>query len=103
MSGFLEYIHEFHPYDGLFVVPAVVSVWLFWKYPNGKFTFLETLFGSLIASTSVTLLVMALVIGAWSFIGISAGLILMIYAPICLVAGLITIAASKAASRKSNA
>jgi hypothetical protein len=103
MTGFLDYIHEFHPYDALFLVPVAISAWLFWKHRTGKFTFFETLFGSAIASSFVTLLIMAVMTGPWALIGITAGLILMIYLPVCLVVGLTTVTAAKAVARKSIA
>ena len=103
MSGLLGYIHEFHPYDALFVVPVVVSVWLFLKQRRSRFTFVETLVGSAVASTFVSLILMALMTGPWVLVGITAGLILMIYVPICLAVGVITATAANAAARKSNA
>jgi hypothetical protein len=103
MSGFLNYIHEFHPYDALLVVPVVVSVWLFLKQRDSGLGFAATLFGSAVASTFVSLVLMALITGPWALIGITAGLIFMIYVPICLAVGLITITAAKLAARKSNA
>ena len=103
MSGFLNYTHEFHPYDAHFVVPVVVSVWLFLKQRDSRFGFVETLFGGAVASTFVSLLVMLMITGPWALIGVTAGLTLMLYLPISLVVGLITMAATKNADRKSNA
>ena len=103
MTAFLDYIHEFHPYDLLLVVPVALSGWLFWKHRGSRFTFFETLIGAVIASTFVTLVVTALIVGPWALIGITAGLVAALYVPICLVVGLATLAATRRYSRNSNA
>jgi hypothetical protein len=103
MSGLLDYIHEFHPYDILFVVPVVFSAWLFWKHRHSKFTFFETLFGSAVASTFITIVIMAFMIGPWALIGVTAGLILGLYALVCLAVGLLATAAAKTSFRKFDA
>ncbi len=91
----IDYIHQFHPYDALLIVPVVVTALLFWKHRRSSFTFFETLSGSVIASTFVTVIVMALMAGPWPLIGVTLGLIAALYVPICLVVGAITSAAAK--------
>ena len=86
----IDYLHEFHPYDWLFVVPITVSALLFWKHQGSHFSLFETAVGSAVAATMVTLAIMSLMFGVWSLIGITAGLILAIYLPICAIVGLIT-------------
>ena len=86
----IDYIHEFHPYDWLFVVPVAVSALMFWRHRGSRFSFLETVFGSAVASAFVTVMIMALRFGVWSLIGITAGFIVLIYLPICAVVGILT-------------
>ena len=95
--GVIDYIHEFHPDDWLFVVPVAISALLFWKHQGSRFSFFETVFGSAVASAFVTVTIMALMFRVWSLIGITAGLIVLIYLPICAVVGLLTSKAMKRA------
>ena len=91
LTAVIDYIHEFHPYDAMFVVPVVVSAWLFWKHRKSNFTFIETLFGSVAASTVATLIIMAFIVGPWPLIGITLGFVALLYLPVCAAVGLATL------------
>lgn len=91
----IDYIHEFHPYDPLFVVPVAASVLLFWKHRESTFSFLGRLLASVTASALATVLIMAVMTGPWPLIGLTFGFIAVLYLPICLIVGAITSVAGK--------